>query len=136
LTGRVIDSSAIAKFLLREEGWLKVKGFLLEKPYTLELAVKEVANAIWRRVMLLRDISVGKAFIILNDLLELKKYLLVVEPQTPYLSQALKIAIENKVTVYDALFIAQALAKQAVLITSDEKQCKLAENLNVETVYI
>jgi len=136
LTGRVIDSSAIAKFLLREEGWLKVKGFLLEKPYTLELAVEEVANAIWRRVMLLRDISVGKAFIILNDLLELKKYLLVVEPQTPYLSQALKIAIENKVTVYDALFIAQALAKQAVLITSDEKQCKLAENLNVETVYI
>ena len=136
MTGRVIDSSAIAKFLLREEGWLKVKGFLLEKPYTLELAVEEVANAIWRRVMLLRDISVGKAFIILNDLLELKKYLLVVEPQTPYLSQALKIAIENKVTVYDALFIAQALAKQAVLITSDEKQCKLAENLNVETVYI
>jgi len=136
LTGRVIDSSAIAKFLLKEEGWLQVKGFLLEKPYTLELAVKEVANAIWRRVMLLRDISVGKAFIILNDLLELKKYLLVVEPQTPYLSQALKIAIENKVTVYDALFIAQALAKQAVLITSDEKQCKLAENLNIETVYI
>jgi len=136
LTGRVIDSSAIAKFLLKEEGWLRVKGFLLEKPYTLELAVKEVANAIWRRVMLLRDISVGKAFIILNDLLELKKYLLVVEPQTPYLSQALKIAIENKVTVYDALFIAQALAKQAVLITSDEKQCKLAENLNIETVYI
>jgi len=136
LTGRVIDSSAIAKFLLKEEGWLRVKGFLLEKPYTLELAVEEVANAIWRRVMLLSDISVGKAFIILNDLLELKKYLLVVEPQTPYLSQALKIAIENKVTVYDALFIAQALAKQAVLITSDEKQCKLAENLNVETVYI
>ena len=136
MTGRVIDSSAIAKFLLKEEGWLRVKGFLLEKPYTLELAVEEVANAIWRRVMLLRDISVGKAFIILNDLLELKKYLLVVEPQTPYLSQALKIAIENKVTVYDALFIAQALAKQAVLITSDKKQCKLAENLNVETVYI
>jgi len=136
LTGRVIDSSAIAKFLLKEEGWLRVKGFLLEKPYTLELAVKEVANAIWRRVMLLSDISVGKAFIILNDLLELKKYLLIVEPQTPYLSQALKIAIENKVTVYDALFIAQALAKQAVLITSDEKQGKLAENLNIETVYI
>ena len=136
MTGRVIDSSAIAKFLLKEEGWLQVKGFLLEKPYTLELAVKEVANAIWRRVMLLRDISVGKAFIILNDLLELKKYLLVVEPQTPYLSQALKIAIENKITVYDALFIAQALAKQAVLITSDEKQCKLAENLNIETVFI
>jgi predicted nucleic acid-binding protein len=45
LTGRVIDSSAIAKFLLKEEGWWKVKEVLIEKPYTLNLAVKEVANA-------------------------------------------------------------------------------------------
>jgi len=136
LTGKVIDSSAITKFLLKERGWEQVKGFLLERPYTLELAVKETTNAIWRRVILLTDISVEKAFIILNDLLELKKYLLRVEPQNPYLSQALKIAIENKITVYDALFIAQALTKQAALISSDEKQCKLAESLNIETIYI
>jgi len=136
LTGRVIDSSAIAKFLLKEKGWERVKGFLLEKPYTLELAMKEVTNAIWRRVTLLRDIGVEKALIILNDLLELKKSLLKVEPQDPYLGQALKIAIESKIPVYDALFIVQAITKQAVLITSDERQCKLAESLNVETVYI
>jgi len=66
----------------------------------------------------------------------LKKSLLKVEPQDPYLGQALKIAIESKIPVYDALFIVQAITKQAVLITSDERQCKLAESLNVETVYI
>ena len=136
MTGRVIDSSAIAKFLLKEKGWERVKGFLLEKPYTLELAMKEVTNAIWRRVTLLRDIGVEKALIILNDLLELKKSLLKVEPQDLYLGQALKIAIESQIPVYDALFIVQAITKQAVLITSDERQCKLAESLNVETVYI
>jgi len=50
LTGRVIDSSTIAKFLLKEEGWGKAGEVLMGKPYTLDLAVKEVANTIWRRV--------------------------------------------------------------------------------------
>jgi predicted nucleic acid-binding protein len=42
----VIDSSTIAKFLLKEEEWRKVKEIIIEKPYTLDLALKEVANAI------------------------------------------------------------------------------------------
>lgn len=136
MTGRVIDSSAIAKFLLKEEGWWKVKEVLIEKPYTLNIAVKEVANAIWRRVTLLGDISIEKALMLLDNLLELKNALLIVEPQDPYLNQALRIAIENKITIYDALFIAQAIAKQAILTSSDEEQCRIAEKLSAETLCI
>jgi predicted nucleic acid-binding protein len=136
LTGRVIDSSTIAKFLLKEEGWGKAREVLMGKPYTLDLAVKEVANTIWRRVTLLRDISIDKAFTLLNDLLELKKILLIIEPQDLYLNQALKIAIENKIAIYDALFIVQAMRKQAVFITSDEKQHEIAQRLNVKAMYI
>jgi len=47
VTAKVIDSSALAVLLLKEEGWRKVKEILREKPYTIELAVKEVANSIW-----------------------------------------------------------------------------------------
>lgn len=54
-------------------GWERVKGFLLEKPCTLELAVEEVANAVWRRVTLLRDVSVEEAFTILNDLTRIEE---------------------------------------------------------------
>ncbi|MFZ8790086.1 MAG: type II toxin-antitoxin system VapC family toxin [Acidilobaceae archaeon] len=133
---RVIDSSTLAKFLLRESGWERVKGILTGKPYTLDLAVKEVANAIWRRVTLMGDVSLEKAPVILGDLLELKRVALRVEPQDPYLGQALRIAIENRVTVYDSLFIAQALAKKAALTTSDERQGRVAERLNVKVEYI
>lgn len=133
---RVIDSSTLAKFLLRESGWERVKGILTGKPYTLDLAVKEVANAIWRRVTLMGDVSLEKAPVILGDLLELKRVALRVEPQDPYLGQALRIAIENRVTVYDSLFIAQALAKKAALATSDERQGRVAERLNVKVEYI
>jgi predicted nucleic acid-binding protein len=136
LIERVIDSSTLAKFLLRESGWEQVKGILTGKPYTLDLAVKEVANAIWRRVTLMGDVSLEKAPVILGDLLELKRVALRVEPQDPYLGQALRIAIENRVTVYDSLFIAQALAKKAALTTSDERQGRVAERLNVKVEYV
>jgi predicted nucleic acid-binding protein len=72
----------------------------------------------------------------LGDLLELKRVALRVEPQDPYLGQVLKIAVENRVTVYDSLSVAQAIAKKATLITSDERQSRVAERLNLEVEYI
>lgn len=90
MTGIVIDSSILAKFILREEGWERIRDVISRKPHTLELAMEEVANAIWRRITLLADISIEKAFTLLSDLLEMKKILLIVEPQDHYLNQALK----------------------------------------------
>jgi predicted nucleic acid-binding protein len=136
LRGKVIDSSTIAKFLLKEEGWGKVKEIIIEKPYTLDLALKEVANAIWRRTILLGNMNIEKAFVLLDDLLKLKNTLLMVEEQDLYLNQAFRIAIENKIPIYDTLFITQAISKQAVLITSDENQYKIAQKLNVKVLYI
>jgi predicted nucleic acid-binding protein len=73
LIERIIDSSTLAKFPLKESGWERVKGILAGRPYTLDLAVEEVANAIWRRVTLIGDVSLEKALAILGDLLELKR---------------------------------------------------------------
>lgn len=132
---RVIDSSALAKLLLKEEGWKRVEEIIVEKPFTLDLAIKEVANAIWRRVVLLHDIDIEKVLTLLNHLLELKKVLRV-EPQDQYIVQAFKIALENNIAVYDALFIAQAMIKKATLVTSDKRQFDVAQKLGVEATYI
>jgi predicted nucleic acid-binding protein len=135
LIERVIDSSALAKLLLKEEGWKRVEEIIVEKPFTLDLAIKEVANAIWRRVVLLHDIDIEKVLTLLNHLLELKKVLRV-EPQDQYIVQAFTIALENNIAVYDALFIAQAMIKKATLITSDKRQFDVAQKLGVEATYI
>jgi predicted nucleic acid-binding protein len=135
LIERVIDSSALAKLLLKEEGWRRVEEIIVEKPFTLDLAIKEVANAIWRRVVLLHDIDIEKVLTLLNHLLELKKVLRV-EPQDQYIVQAFTIALENNIAVYDALFIAQAMIKKATLITSDKRQFDIAQKLGVEATYI
>ncbi len=45
-----IDASAIVMYVVCEPGWEKVRKFLSEGAVTLDLAIKEVANALWEKV--------------------------------------------------------------------------------------
>jgi predicted nucleic acid-binding protein len=134
VTGKVIDSSVLTKYLLKEKDWEKIHEILLERPYTLDLAMKEVVNAIWKRVFLLKDMDIKRAFMILNDLLDMK--LLRVEPQDNYLKSAFEIAINTGTALYDSLFIAQAFSKNAILITADKKQYKTTSELGLASILI
>lgn len=134
MTGKVIDSSVLTKYLLKEKDWEKIHEILLERPYTLDLAMKEVANAIWKRVFLLKDMDIKRAFMILNDLFDMK--LLRVEPQDNYLKLAFEIAINTGTALYDSLFIAQAFSKNAILITADKKQYKITSELGLASILI
>ncbi len=133
---RVIDSSALAKFILREKGWEHVRDILRERPRTLDLAVKEAANAIWRRAVHLKDINAEKALQILDNLLSMRKTVIEIDSQELYLKQALRIAIDHGITIYDALFIAQALNRKAALVTSDKEQCEIAFKLGIKCIHI
>ena len=42
----VIGASALAKHLLREEGWGNIEEYLVRAVYSVDLIVKEVINAI------------------------------------------------------------------------------------------
>jgi predicted nucleic acid-binding protein len=134
VTGKVIDSSVLTKYLLKEKDWEKIHEILLERPYTLDLAMKEVANAIWKRVFLLKDMDIKRAFMILNDLFDMK--LLRVEPQDNYLKLAFEIAINTGTALYDSLFIVQAFSKNAILITADKKQYKTTSELGLASILI
>jgi len=133
---RVIDSSILTKFLLKEEGWRSILEILRETPYTLDLAIKETINAIWRRVRILRDISDEKAITLLNDLINIKNLMLRVEDQDQYLHKALEIALKHGITIYDALFIAQAHSKKAILITADRRQHDIALKIGINSILI
>ena len=132
----VIDTSALIKYLLKEKGWREVSEFLRSSSnlVSLEMALVEGANAIWKRYNLYRDISLETAQRIL-DYLHATKGIILYENPLQYLPEGEKIALEHRVTVYDALYIAQAL-KYGSLATSDEKQGKVAEGLGVDVVYL
>ncbi|MEM1611336.1 MAG: type II toxin-antitoxin system VapC family toxin [Sulfolobales archaeon] len=132
----VIDASSLAKYLLREENWREIEGYLLEPVYSIDHVVKEVTNAIWKHARTHRYISRNTALVIYNQLKRLvDEKIILIEPQEKYLDRAFIIALDNDIPIYDALYIAQALEYKK-LLTSDNKQATIAKKLGIETILI
>jgi predicted nucleic acid-binding protein len=74
----------------------------------------------------------------LRDILSklVRNEIIEIEPQDNYLDLAFKFALRNKITVYDSLYIVQAMKKKAELLTSDEKQAKIAEKHGIGAILI
>jgi predicted nucleic acid-binding protein len=130
---RVIDSSALVKYFSRESGWEEVERIMLEGVVTLDLAVKELANALRKKVSG-NEMSFEIAARIIGDVVEGKPF--PVEPQEPYLVEAFEMALRNDVTVYDALFVAMAKRKGLELAACDEKRAKAARGEGVKAVLL
>jgi len=128
----VIDASTLAKYVLKEEGWLKVEEYLAKGVCSIDHIVKEVANAIWKHTVIHRRVSEGtaeKLYTVLRKLVG--ENIVKIEEQTKYINKAFEIALQYKITIYDALYLAQA-QHYGELLTSDEKQAKTAEELGIK----
>ena len=131
----VVDSSVLAKYILREEGWEAARAILASpaRLVTLDLAVKEVLNAIWKHTLLFRRISVEHALEKAELLIKfVKSGGVELADQESLLHDAFRIALETGLTVYDSLFIALARRKSAILATCDSKQADAASKLGIQ----
>ncbi|MCC6004545.1 MAG: type II toxin-antitoxin system VapC family toxin [Thermofilum sp.] len=104
---------------------------MLEGILTLDLSTKELANALWKKVMR-NQMSHDTAREIIKDIVESKA--LRVESQENYLLDALEMAVKANITIYDALFIALAKKKNLELVTCDSTQAEAAEMLGVKVL--
>lgn len=130
----VIDASSLAKYILREKNWKNVRDRLVDEVFSLNLALAEVSNAVWKHSVLYGKISekqANKMFRVLEKLRDV----VIFEPLERYLENAIEIAMNKIITVYDALYIAQA-KEIGKLLTSDEKQGKIAKELGIDVVFI
>jgi predicted nucleic acid-binding protein len=131
----VIDASAIAKYVLREGHWEQVRDHLKPEPCSLDLALAEVANAIWKHQVIYGRISSREATLLFEALQKLGADVLVLESFEGYLRGATEIAVKEKLTIYDALYIVQA-QKYGHFVTSDDLQRKIAVKLGLDVVFI
>lgn len=135
----VVDSSAFLKLLLREDGWEEVIPYLEPEmnPHTVDLLAIEVANVVWKYVTKFGLITRQQALNLLEHAGRLiEEGVIALEPSVSYLNEALSIALNNNISVYDSLFLAQAKKLKAKLVTSDENQKKVAEDMNLEVIYL
>mgnify|MGYP000244580404 CR=1 FL=1 len=98
--------------------------------------IKEVGNAIWKHLTLRKIIDkdiANNLFKLLFSFIESK--VLTLEPETKFPESAFKIAIDNEITLYDAIYLAQA-KQYGELLTSDKNQSKVAEALGIKAHFI
>ena len=98
---------------------------------TTDLALYEACNGLWKIATLLRTISLEEAISVAAALQELalKNVIQVVSFNKLDFSSTLELAHKEKLTFYDASYIAIAENKKATLVTDDGKLKKAAEKL-------
>ena len=135
----VIDSSAFSKFLLREEDWEKVIPYLdpsLE-PHAVDMLTIETTSVIWKYMRKYKLITREQALGLYEQVTKLvREEVIILEPSEKYLQEALKIAMNYDLPIYDSLFLAQARNLRAELITSDKRQEEVAREIGIEATYI
>ena len=127
-----IDASALSKYILKEPGWVKMGGYL-RSGVSVDHVEKEVANSIWKAYVL-GYIGLEDAMIKFKALRRIVSKVIVIFDENRVMDSAFNIALENKVTVYDALYIALAGERGLPLLTADRKQADAAEKLGIKTI--
>ena len=130
---KVIDASSLAKFVNRESGWKAVEYYLVEGCITLELAIKEVLNSIWKRYVK-GDLNLELVQKIMLEFIN--NFPVKTIDQSIFLAEAIKISLKHKITIYDSLYLALAVKEGLELITSDEKQHKIALEENIRATIV
>jgi predicted nucleic acid-binding protein len=123
----IVDSSIFVKFLTREKDWEETQKWLV-KPYTVPLALKEVANAL-RSKTLSGELGAEDAKLMIAKLSSMVRLV----DQESLVLDAFRIALDHRVTVYDAIFVAAALRlPEKELVTCDAEQARVAKSLGIK----
>ena len=130
---RVIDASSLAKYINREPNWRDVERYLLDGCITIELAIKEVSNSIWKR-WLRGELNKDDAYTIFKGFID--NLMVKVLNQEEYIDDAFKLSLKYNLTIYDSLYIAVAKKMKLELITSDKNQRDISRKENIKVVYI
>ncbi len=132
----VLDASAFVKLTIDESGSdfvrrkIDLEAKRGEPIYAPDIALAEAMNAIWKYSSLKgqKNVDPHKT---LADLMLIWDKLTIVDTET-LASIAMKIAIENRITIYDALYAALSKLNRAPLLTFDRYLKSKAGKIGIE----
>ena len=130
----LLDASALLPLVTRRGKQLIVEASR-ENLVTTDLAIYEACNSLWKLATLLKTISLKDAVNVATTLKDLATRSVIQPVNFSKLdfSQTLKKAYKERLTFYDASYIATAESTEAILVTEDEKLGKAASKF-VKTI--
>lgn len=130
----LIDTSALMQIYVQDSFTTHAHALitLFEKQdepdlHFLEIGLAEAANVLWKHVRR-ENIERQDARQAIADLHSLP---LMIHPVQRYLADAFDLGLEHNLAVYDALYIVVAQDLDIPLITVDQRQAAVAENVGV-----
>ena len=132
----ILDASFIVKLVIEEpESTLAEKTLIDlleqgEEASTIDIALAEALNALWKHHITIKDIDEKTLKEAIRDLLNLWTKLNILSTYELSL-KAINIAITDNITIYDALYIAAAIKYRAGLATFDQKQREIAKKREI-----
>ncbi len=118
---KFFDASAILNLIKRGN----VRAFL--DGITLDLALYECLNAIWKEFFLLKNIDRETALEFAKIVGEVFATIQVVSAGG-FENEIFEFASKNGITAYDASYVVMAIKKETTFVTDDEKLRKIASN--------
>lgn len=116
----VVDSNVIAAIFFLEEASEKAQKIAQKFGFiTVDYAIIEIANVAWKRVMVFGE-PMETIISSLEKCLNFIKTTCEVIPHETLIMNAFKIALEDEITIYDALYIATSEMMKIHLITLDK----------------
>ena len=97
---------------------------ILVKGYTLDLALYEIGNAVWKHIYVFRKVSLEDSLTVLDALVMVLGKMRCFKVESPL--EVLKLAVEEGLTFYDASYLYTALKNGMILITDDAGLRKVA----------
>ncbi|MGD2250023.1 MAG: type II toxin-antitoxin system VapC family toxin [Candidatus Methanofastidiosia archaeon] len=131
----VLDSSVIAAIFFREEASQRAEKATENKEVsTVDIAAVEVGNVAWKRVVFF-DESSETTLKALKNCISFINTVCHTIPSQELLEIGFEIAITEKITLYDALFVAASEKEKSPLFTLDKKLYeKINEKRNIQLV--
>jgi predicted nucleic acid-binding protein len=116
----VADSSFLVHGLLRDRNVLESDSII-----TLDLALHEVVNSVWKHQYIIKDIKQGYDFVsVMFEMID-SNAIVLVRPDRKLVELAYNIAAKHKTSFYDCIFVALAIEVGLALKTMDEQQAKI-----------
>ena len=126
----VLDSNVIAAVFFREDGVSEKAEQIIEKYdilYTVDFAIVEITNVAWKKIVFENEpVEIVKSG--LKMCIEFITSVCEIIDSTELYDLALKIAVEKKITAYDAFFVATSVKYDAPLATADKKLFQKIDN--------
>lgn len=135
----VLDASFLVKLVITEEGSDKARKLMRlwvssgEHLVVTEQALLEALNAIWKHSVKTGEIGEREALEAAEDLIAIWSKL-DVTPVSDTVHEAFRLAMEERITVYDAAYLSLAMSRNAGLATFDKELSKAASRKKVITL--